>query len=123
MKPDNTSAIYLKLSLASYLVLILTISWWFIIALDEIKSPWIMGTLLALITLSPVPGILRQRPYTFAWAAMLVLAYFTHSLIELWANEARFTLALIELIASSVFICCAGMYARTRSRELRQVSS
>ena len=112
--------LFLRLSTASYIVLVLTLAYWYFLSVTSLKSPVIMGVILFFILLSPIPGIIKQRPYTFAWAAMLVLAFFTHSMIELWSNQERFTLALIELIASSVFICCAGMYARLRSRELKQ---
>lgn len=107
------------LAALSYLVLFAVLSSWLYQSLPGLASPKTIGTLVILLLLAPVPGILKRKPYTFAWAAMLVLAYFTHSLIELYANENMFTYALIELIASSVFICCAGLYARMRSRELK----
>ncbi len=107
----------------SYLVLVIVLSSWLYLSLPSLKSPLIIGTLVILLLLAPVPGILKRKPYTFAWAAMLVLAYFTHSLIELYANDAMFGHALIELLASSVFITCAGLYARLRSRELKAAKS
>lgn len=116
----SKTVLFLRLSTASYIVLVLTLAYWFYLSIPTLKSPVIIGAVLAFLLLSPIPGIIKQRPYTFAWASMLVLVYFTHSTIELWANNERFTLALIELIASSIFICCAGLYARYRSRELKQ---
>ncbi|MGQ0530683.1 MAG: DUF2069 domain-containing protein [Panacagrimonas sp.] len=45
-----------------------------------------LGTLLALILLIPLPGLIRGRTYTYAWASMLVAFYVAGYLAEGYAR-------------------------------------
>jgi len=116
---SKTKSLY-WLACISYFLLVVTLGNWFYTSLPTIKSPYIMGTILALLLFSPIMGMLKAKPYTFAWAAMLALLYFTHGIIEIYANKIMFNFALSELITSSVFFTCAGLYARMRSREIKK---
>ena len=102
----------------SYAVLTVVLAYWFYSALPDIKSPWIMGSILSALLLAPVAGIIKGRPYTLAWSAMLILVYFTHAILELYDNDAMSRLALIELSASIGYFISGGLYARMRGKQL-----
>jgi len=114
----NTTTL-LWLARGSYLSLFVVLSYWFYLALPDINRPYVMGGILYFLLLAPVPGMIKARPYTLAWSAMLILVYFTHSILELYDNDAMSNLALIELIASLTYFVSAGMYARIRGRALK----
>ena len=78
--------------------------------------------LLVMVTplLVPLRGLLHGRPYTYAWTSLLALAYFAHGLVEAYVNPAERLYASAEaLLALGLFATCV-LYARWRSRELRQ---
>ena len=74
------------------------------------------GSLLVLKTLPlliPLFGVLRGRRYTFQWASMFILAYFTEGVMRGWSETglAR-QLALAEALLSLVFFAVAVVYSR-----------
>jgi uncharacterized membrane protein len=69
--------------------------------------------LKALPLLAPLPGILAGRRYTYQWASMLILAYFTEGVVRAWSDTGlSATLAGVEIVLSVVFYACAIFYAR-----------
>ena len=76
------------------------------------------GALFALPLLLPLPGLWRGRPYTHAWAAMLVVFYVGGLLAEGWARPERAPwfalagLATLELIALMLYVRFRGVEAR-----------
>lgn len=74
------------------------------------------GSWLALKTLPlllPLFGILRGRPYTYQWAAMLVLAYFAEGLARTWTDSGiGSVLAAVETFLALGFFVCASFYVR-----------
>jgi uncharacterized membrane protein len=77
------------------------------------------GLLLALPLLLPLPGLLRARPYTHAWAAMLVVFYVGGLLAEGWARPERAAahfalagLATLEVIALMLYVRFRAVEAR-----------
>jgi len=74
------------------------------------------GSLLifkAVPLLLPLFGILKGRRYTYQWASMLILLYFTEGVVRAWSDYGvSAKLALIEIILSLVFFVCAIFYAR-----------
>ena len=74
------------------------------------------GSLLILKTvplLLPLFGILKGRRYTYQWASMFVLLYFTEGVVRAWSdtgNSAK--LAMIEVVLSLIFFICAIFYAK-----------
>ena len=83
------------------------------------------GSLLVLKTLPlllPLMGILKGRRYTYQWAPMLVLAYFTEGVARAWSDtglSAR--LAGGEIALSVAFFLAAIFYAKL-SAPSRQAS-
>lgn len=74
------------------------------------------GSLLVLKTLPlllPLFGILRGRRYTYQWASMFILLYFTEGVVRAWSDtglSAR--LGLLEVMLALIFFASAVVYAR-----------
>jgi uncharacterized membrane protein len=67
----------------------------------------------ALPLLLPLMGILKGRRYTYQWAPMLVLAYFTEGVVRAWSDQGLSAwLAGAEVLLSGVFFLTAIYYAR-----------
>jgi uncharacterized membrane protein len=74
------------------------------------------GTLLvakAVPLLLPLFGILRGKVYTYQWASMLILLYFTEGVVRAWSDHGlSATLGMIEAGLSITFFLSAIFYAR-----------
>jgi uncharacterized membrane protein len=67
----------------------------------------------ALPLLLPLMGILKGRRYTYQWAPMLVLAYFTEGVVRAWSDTGLSAwLAGAEVVLSVVFFFAAIYYAK-----------
>jgi len=72
---------------------------------------WLM--LKALPLLVPLRGILHGKRYTFQWACMMILLYFTEGVVRAWSDRApSATLARVEVVLASMFFFAAVYYAR-----------
>ncbi len=74
------------------------------------------GSLLmlkALPLLLPLFGILRGKRYTYQWASMFVLFYFTEGVVRAWSDKGLSQmLAGAEVALSVVFFLAAIYYAK-----------
>lgn len=74
------------------------------------------GSLLMLKTvplLLPLFGILRGKRYTYQWACMFILFYFTEGAVRAWSDQGLSAqLAMLEVVLTLVFFFCAIYYAR-----------
>lgn len=74
------------------------------------------GSLLVLKTLPlllPLMGILKGRRYTYQWAPMLVLAYFTEGVARAWSDKGLSAwLGGGEVALSVTFFLAAIYYAK-----------
>lgn len=74
------------------------------------------GSLLALKAvplLAPLFGILKGRRYTYQWASMLILVYFTEGAVRAWSDTGLSAkLALIEVGLSLLFFFSSIYYAK-----------
>jgi uncharacterized membrane protein len=68
--------------------------------------------LLLLPVLAPLPGILRRRRRTFAWATLCVAPYFIYGMTEVIANPA------VRLAAGAILFASLGWFV-TLVRYLR----
>lgn len=85
----------------------------------QLGSQWVLLALLWLPLWLPLPGILRGKAYTFAWANFIVMIYFIHSLTNLWVSrDLALALALVELLASCLMFVGCTYYAKFRGQEL-----
>lgn len=74
----------------------------------------------ALPLLFPLFGVLRGKRYTYQWAPMLILAYFTEGVVRAWSESGLSQqLAVIEIVLSLVFFTAANFYARFVRAQLR----
>ena len=104
-----------RLSAATLIALIaLCLAWELALAPLRPGGSWLALKMLPL--LAALPGVLKGRLYTFRWATMLVLAYFTEGAVRGWSERgASQTLAFIEIALSLAFYATAIAYVR-RSR-------
>lgn len=74
------------------------------------------GSLLILKTLPlllPLFDILKGKRYTYQWASMFILLYFTEGVVRAWADKGvSAKLALIEVALTLLFFICAIFYAK-----------
>ncbi len=97
---------------ASLLALILLCLAWETL-LAPLKPGGSLLMLKAVPLLVPLFGILRGRRYTYQWASMFILLYFTEGVVRAWADSGiSVTLALIEILLCLIFFCCAIFYAK-----------
>jgi uncharacterized membrane protein len=79
-----------------------------------------MLILKAVPLLIPLFGILRGKRYTYQWASMFILIYFTEGVVRAWSDVGiSAKLALVEVILTVIFFFCAIYYAKL-TRVLRQ---
>ncbi len=72
---------------------------------------WLMLKVLPLLI--PLFGVLRGKRYTFQWASMMILFYFTEGVVRAWSEKPpSSTLASIEIALSVVFYFAAVYYAK-----------
>lgn len=69
--------------------------------------------------LLPLFGILREKLYTYRWASMLILLYFTEGCVRAWSDTGMSQhLAVIEIaLSTTFFFACLG-WVRLRLHEL-----
>ena len=114
----NSTRFSRYLTLISYIALIGVLLGWY-----GIQDPSPVALIALLIPLVfPLRGLLKGNPYTYAWSSFLILIYFSHGVVEAYANPAVRLLAEFEILCSVTFYSGAVLYARLRGRELRQNS-
>ena len=100
------------LSSVSLIALIfLCVAWELWLAPIRPGGSWLV--LKALPLLLPLMGILKGRRYTYQWASMLVLAYFTEGVVRAWSDQGLSAwLAGGEVVLSVVFFFTVIFYAK-----------
>ena len=104
---------YLKLGAgASLIVLIfLCLAWEAVLA--PLKPGGSLLILKAVPLLLPLFGILKGKRYTYQWASMFILLYFTEGCVRAWSdNGLSAKLALLEVTLTLTFFMCAIYYAK-----------
>ena len=99
-------------AVASLIALILLcLCWELFLAPLRPGGSWL--ALKALPLLAPLPGVLNARRYTFQWAPMLLLLYFTEGVVRAFSGTgpARL-LAGLEVVLAVVFFVCSVLLAR-----------
>ncbi|WP_339725133.1 DUF2069 domain-containing protein [uncultured Paraglaciecola sp.] len=114
-----SSTFFRKLTLSSYLLLIVwLVVWHFVLTIDKPTSTvftvlfWIVPILL------PAKGLIAGKPYTYAWTNFIVMYYLLHGLTAVYAVEGERLYALIEIILCCLLFTGCSFYARIRGREL-----
>ena len=92
-------------------LIFLCVAWELWLAPIRPGGSWLV--LKALPLLVPLMGILKGRRYTYQWAPMLVLAYFTEGVARAWSDEgASAWLAGLEVVLSVAFFFASIYYAK-----------
>lgn len=108
-------------SISLIALIFLCVAWELWLAPIRPGGSWLV--LKALPLLLPLMGILKGRRYTYQWAPMLMLAYFTEGVARAWSDRGPSAwLAGAEILLSVVFFLAAIFYARF-SAPSRQVHS
>lgn len=74
--------------------------------------------------LFPLFGILRGKRYTYQWASMFILIYFTEGAVRAWSDSgiaARF--GMVEIVLTATFFFAAIFYARLSRNQSRHIAN
>lgn len=113
----------LYITLSAYFALLLLLVVWHGFIFPAAKQPWlILGFIIAPL-LFPLRGLLKETPYTYAWASFVILLYFMHGTVEAWANDEQRVYAIIEIYLSVQVYIGAIYYARLQGRALKEESN
>jgi uncharacterized membrane protein len=92
-------------------LILLCLAWETVLA--PLKPNGSMLMLKAVPLLIPLFGILRGKRYTYQWASMFILLYFTEGAVRAWSDVGLSAqLAIAEIALSIVFFVCAIFYAQ-----------
>lgn len=104
---------YLQLGASASLIvlILLCLAWESILA--PLKPGGSLLMLKAAPLLIPLFGILKGKRYTYQWASMFILFYFTEGVVRAWADKGvSAKLALLEVALTLLFFVCAIFYAK-----------
>ena len=117
---DQLKTKYLQLgaSISLIALILLCVAWESFLA--PLKPQGSLLILKAVPLLIPLFGILKGRRYTYQWAGMFVLLYFTEGSVRAWSDVGLSAkLALLEVFLCLIFFICVIYYARlTRNNAL-----
>ena len=101
-----------RVAIVSLIALIaLGLAWEIFLAPLRPGGSWLMLKVLPLLL--PLFGVLRGKRYTFQWACMLILLYFTEGVVRAWSDQSpSSTLAAVETALSCIFFLAAVCYAK-----------
>ena len=103
----------LQLGASVSLIALITLSLAWETVLVPLKPGGSMLILKAVPLLLPLLGILHGKRYTYQWASLFVLFYFTEGVVRAWSDVGLSAqLALIEVMLTLVFFVCAIFYAK-----------
>lgn len=93
------------------LLIFLCLAWELRLAPIQPGGSWLVLKCLPL--LAPLFGILNGRRYTYQWASMLILLYFTEGIVRATTEPGTGQwLAIVETFLSLVFFAATVAYAR-----------
>jgi len=116
MQKPSIQQLQLGASVSLIALILLCLAW------ETVLAPFkASGSLLMLKTLPlllPLFGILNGMRYTYKWASMFILLYFTEGVVRAWSDVGLSAkLALVEILLSLVFFGCAIYFAKfTRAK-------
>lgn len=92
---------------------------WLALIVAQAALPWLANgavnawlALLALPLLIPLPGLLRDKRYTYKWVGFLMLLYFCIGISELFSNPELRLYGLVTTVASTLLFLSSIYYAR-----------
>ncbi|RYZ01584.1 MAG: DUF2069 domain-containing protein [Comamonadaceae bacterium] len=97
------------------LVLLIAAEVFWDLALATIKTSGLMTVVWVLPLCAAVPGLLRQRMYTYRWLSLLVWVYFTAFVMRAWGEPGAGRLfALAEIVLTLLLFAACGLHVRQR---------
>lgn len=117
-----TPKMSLYITLSAYFSLLLLLIVWHGFAFPNDKQPWLILAFIIAPLLFPLRGLLKENPYTYAWTSFVILLYFMHGTVEIWANANERIYAIIEVYLSIQVYIGAIYYARLQGRALKENS-
>lgn len=114
-----TNSLKLGASFSLICLILLCVAWEAVLA--PLKPSGSLLLLKAVPLLLPLFGILRGKRYTYQWASMFILLYFTEGVVRAWSDVGLSSkLALVEVGLSVIFFVCTIFYAQqTRKKNLQ----
>jgi len=104
-------ALYLAACSSLIMLIFLCLAWELRLAPVHPGGSWL--ALKCLPLLAPLFGLLNGRRYTYQWAAMLILLYFTEGIVRATTDHGPVQwLAIAETALSLIFFCASVAYAR-----------
>ena len=104
-------SLYLVSSISLISLILLCLAWELSIAPIQPGGSWLFLKCIPLLL--PLFGILNERRYTFQWASMLILIYFTEGVVRITTDSGISQwLSAGEILLSVVFFCAAIAYLR-----------
>jgi uncharacterized membrane protein len=116
MRKPSVQQLQLGASVSLVALILLCLTW------ETVLAPFkVGGSLLMLKTLPlliPLFGILHGKRYTYKWASMFILFYFTEGVVRAWSDVGLSAkLALAEVLLTVVFFGCTIYFAKfTRAK-------
>ena len=115
----STRTLSLIASISLIALIFLSLAWELLLAPLRPGGSWLMLKTLPLLL--PLMGILKGRRYTYQWASMFILLYFTEGVMRAWSDpKPSATLALIEILLSAGFFLSAIAYAKKTASVKKQ---
>jgi uncharacterized membrane protein len=74
--------------------------------------PWLLCLLAVAPLLAPLPGLVRGRRYTYAWASLFAMPYVAFAVTELLVNPAARMVASVSLLLTCGWFCSMVLYLR-----------
>ncbi len=74
--------------------------------------PWILCILAMLPLLSPLPGLVRGKRFTFAWASLFTVPYLAFAVTELLVNANARVVASVTMLLVFGWFCSLVLYLR-----------
>jgi uncharacterized membrane protein len=102
-----------RLTLLSYAGLVLiVVLWYFLVDPPRFFTSTLLSVLYLGILLIPAYGLIKRRPRIYLWSSYLILIYFTHAVVESYANTEHRGFAIAELLLSIVYFVNASLCVR-----------
>ncbi len=116
----NKNLLHVVASASLLALIILCLAWETVLAPLRPGGSALMFKVLPLLL--PLRGILRGERYTFQWASMGILLYFTEGAVRAWSDKGLSAqLAIAEALICVVFFFAAIYYAKlTRTPAIKK---
>lgn len=106
-----------RLAMISYLSLLGWVVVWHSYLSPPVHfSPFWFAFFWAFPLLLPLQGLLKKRPYTYAWVNFILMLYFLHALTLVSLATSERWLASIELLLTTIAFLSCVQYARLQGK-------